>query len=140
MSKNKDRSRQKEKSVGGKSKYSRFPSAKNAKITPKEKIEKSRGKATRTHPDLREGLLAPSRNEREEAGGEIPGGVDSVAAVEAEAHADVEDGEAHEERNQGLRNLHVAGVRDGADADQQQHRAHHLRKARGVRVGPFGLF
>lgn len=44
MSKNKDKSRQKEKSVGGKSKYSRFPSAKIAKITPKEKKEKSREK------------------------------------------------------------------------------------------------
>lgn len=116
-----------EKSVGGKSKCSEFPS-KTTKITCRQK-----GNPALTYPDLRESLLAPARDESEEARGEIPGRVDSIAAVEAEAHADVEDGEAHEERNQGLRNLHVAGVRDGAHADQQQHRAHHLRKAEEVR-------
>ena len=47
----------------------------------------------------RERFGAPARDGGEESRGEIPGRVDGVAAVEAETHADVQNGETDVERN-----------------------------------------
>ena len=50
----------------------------------------------------------PARQQGEEPGRQVPGGVDGVAAVEAEADADSEDGETHEEGDQLPAHTHVA--------------------------------
>ena len=46
----------------------------------------------------------------EEPGGEVPGGVDGVAAVEAEADAQGEDGEADKQGHQLAAHLGQQGV------------------------------
>ena len=49
---------------------------------------------------LRERLWSVTGHETEDSGAEISGGVDGVAAVEAEAHANGQHGEANEQGHQ----------------------------------------
>ena len=75
---------------------------------------------------LSEDPRPPASQQREHPGRQVSRRVDRVAAVVAEAQPDAEDREADAHGDELLFQPHVAGVRDGADADQQQQRAQEL--------------
>ena len=61
---------------------------------------------------------APARDEGKQARPEVTGGVDGVAAVEAKTDSHTEVNSSHRHGYPSLRDAHVAGVRDGAHAQQ----------------------
>lgn len=74
----------------------------------------------------RESLAPPTCQCREDARPQIPGGFDSVAAVEAHGQADDEQHQAHSERLQAPRDCVVVRVDDGQDAEDECSRPDHL--------------
>lgn len=79
----------------------------------------------------RENLAPPPCQCREDARPQIPGGVDSVAAVEAHGQADDEHHQAHCKRLQASRDWMVVRVNDGQDTEDQRGRADHQQQQLG---------
>ena len=76
----------------------------------------------------REGNGAPARDEGEQARPEVPSGVDGVAAVETKTDSHTEDNSSHRHGYPSFRDAHVARVRDGAHAQQQDECAQDLQR------------
>ena len=70
----------------------------------------------------------PPGQQGEHPGSEVPGRVDSVATVVAETESDTEDGDADTHGDHLFVQLHVAGVRDGADTEEEQEGSQELIK------------
>ena len=56
----------------------------------------------------------------------VSGRVNGVSRIVTKADANGQDGQADEERDELLADLHVVPVRDGADAEEEKARAYHL--------------
>lgn len=76
----------------------------------------------------REDFRAPARDGSEEAGPEVPGGVDGITRVEAHGGADDQDHQAHGEGLQASGDGVVVGVHDGQHTHNEGGRADELEK------------
>lgn len=74
----------------------------------------------------RENFAPPACQSREDARPQIPGRVDSVAAVEAHRQADDKHRQAHSERLQASGDWVVVRADGGQDAEDQRGRPDHL--------------
>ena len=77
---------------------------------------------------LSEHTRTPPSQQGEHPRSEVPGRVNSVATVVAETEPDTEDGDADTHRDHLFVQLHIAGIRDGADAEQEQEGSQELVK------------
>ena len=68
----------------------------------------------------------PASHQGEHTRPQVPGRVDSVATVVAQTEPDTEDGDADTHRDHLFVQLHIAGVRDGADTQQEQESSQEL--------------
>lgn len=79
----------------------------------------------------RENFAPPPCQCRKDARPQIPGRVDSVAAVEAHGHPDDEHHQAHSECLQASGDWVVVRVDDGQDTEDQRGRPNHLQQQLG---------
>lgn len=79
----------------------------------------------------RENFVPPTCQRREDARPQIPGRVDSVAAVEAHGQADDDHHQAHSQRLQASRDWVVVRVYDGQDTEDQRGRPDNLQQMLG---------
>lgn len=79
----------------------------------------------------RENFTPPACQSREDARPQIPGRVDSVAAVEAHRQADDEHRQSHGERLQASGDRVVVRAGGGQDAKDQRGRPDHLQQQLG---------
>ena len=70
----------------------------------------------------------PPGQQGEHPGSQVSGGVDSVATVVAETEPDTQDGDADTHGDHLLIKLHIAGVRDGADTEEEEAGSQELIK------------
>ena len=68
----------------------------------------------------------PASQQGEHTRSQVTGRVDSVATVVAETEPDTEDGDADTHRDHLFVQLHITGVRDGADTQQEQESSQEL--------------